>query len=222
MRINPLDLIDTLNEYVIVVYGIYYKNGYPDIPMWLQEETSEEISFFTVICGIGLCPDDQLERCGRTSLETLYGAMFLKNQHRWWVEALSRTRINNKAPVVIDPRPRCIFVGPRPATNEPYVRYDVSDQAWVTWNAFLVQKVGVNPRQGKPIAMVRSQPLVNVLEAPHMARMPMQRRSAIMEACGRACVEINVQDNRYAYRTFIEKHPYRREAKEEFTRLPMT
>ena len=82
MRINPLDLIDILKEYVIVVYGIYYKNGYPDIPMWLQEETLEEISFFTVICGIGLWPDDQLERCGRTSLETLYGAIFLKNQHR--------------------------------------------------------------------------------------------------------------------------------------------
>ena len=83
-------------------------------------------------------------------------------------------------------------MGPRPASNEPYVRYDVSDQAWVIWNAFLVQKVGANPRQGKPIAMVRSQPLINVLEAPHMARLPMQRRSAIMEACGRSFFEINV------------------------------
>ena len=54
MRIYPLDLIDILKEYVIVVYGVYYKNGYPDIPMWLQEETPEEISFFTVTCGIGL------------------------------------------------------------------------------------------------------------------------------------------------------------------------
>ena len=102
MRVNPLDLIDILGDYIIVVYGIYYNNGYPDIPMWLQEDTREEISFFTVICGVGLCPDDQLERCGRVSLEALYGAMFLKNQHRWWVEALSRTRINNRAPVVID------------------------------------------------------------------------------------------------------------------------
>ena len=54
-----------------------------------------------------------------------------------------------------------------------------------------------------------------------MARLPMQRSSAIMEACGRACVEINVQDNRYAYRTFIERYPYRREAIEDFSRLPM-
>ena len=126
MRVNPLDLIEILGDYIIVVYGIYYKNGYLDIPMWLQEETREEISFFTVICGIGLCPDDQLERCGRTCLETLYGAMFLKNQHRWWVEALSCTRINNRAPVVIDPRPKCIFVGPHSPSNEPYVRYDLS------------------------------------------------------------------------------------------------
>ena len=81
MRINPLDLIDILGDYVAVTYGIYYSNGYPDIPMWLQEETREEISFFTVVCGIGLCPDNQLERCGRVCLETLHGAMFLKNQY---------------------------------------------------------------------------------------------------------------------------------------------
>ena len=124
--------------------------------------------------------------------------------------------------MVIDPRPRCIFVGPRPARNEPYVRYDVCDQAWATWNDFLIQRVGPNPRQGKPIAMVRSQPLSNVMESPHMARLPMQRRSAIMEACGRACGEIDVQDNCYAYRTFIERHPYRREEIENFIGLPLT
>ena len=53
MRVNPLDLKEILGDYIIVVYGIYYKNGYLDIPMWLQEETREEISFFTVIHGIG-------------------------------------------------------------------------------------------------------------------------------------------------------------------------
>ena len=106
MRINPLDLIDILGDYVAVTYGIYYSNGYPDIPMWLQEETRDEISFYTVVCGIGLHPDDQLERCARVCLETPYGAMFLENQYRWWVEALSRTQYNNKAPVVIDPRPK--------------------------------------------------------------------------------------------------------------------
>ena len=33
MRVNPLDLIEILGDYIIVVYGIYYKNGYLDIPM---------------------------------------------------------------------------------------------------------------------------------------------------------------------------------------------
>ena len=42
MRVNPLDLIDILRDYMIVVYGIYYNNGYPDIPTWLQEETREK------------------------------------------------------------------------------------------------------------------------------------------------------------------------------------
>ena len=147
---NPLDLKDVLGDYVVVVYGIYYSNGYPDIPMWLQGNTREEISFFTVVCGIGLFPDNQLERCGRVSLETLYGAMFLKNQYRWCEEALSRTPKSNKAPVVIDPRPRCIFVGPRPPPGETYVRYDILDQVWVLWNTFLAQRVGINPRQGYP------------------------------------------------------------------------
>ena len=76
MRINALDLIDILGDYVVVTYGIYYSNGYPDIPMWLQEETREEISFFTVVCGFGLHPGDILERCARVCLETLYGALF--------------------------------------------------------------------------------------------------------------------------------------------------
>ena len=107
--------------------------------------------FLTVVCRIGLCPDKQLERCGRVSLETLYGAMFLNNQYRWWVEALSRTRHSNKAPVVIDPRPSCIFVGPRPRPGETYVRNDILEQVWVLWNTFLVQRVGINPRQGRPI-----------------------------------------------------------------------
>ena len=56
MRVNPLDLID--GDYIIVVCGIYYNNGYPDNPMWLQEDIREEISFFTVICGVGLCQLD--------------------------------------------------------------------------------------------------------------------------------------------------------------------
>ena len=104
MRINPLDLIEVLGDYFAVTYGIYYNNGYPDIPMWLQENCREEVSFYTVVCGVGVYPDDQLERCARVCLETLYGAMFLKNQYRRWVEALSRTRYNNRAPVEIDPK----------------------------------------------------------------------------------------------------------------------
>ena len=36
MRMNPLDLIEILGEYATVTYGIYYRNGYPDIPMLLQ------------------------------------------------------------------------------------------------------------------------------------------------------------------------------------------
>ena len=150
MKMNPLDLKDILGDYVVVVYGIYYSNGYPDIPTWLQEDTREEISLFTVVCEIGLRPDNQLERCGLVSLETLHGAMFLTNQYWWWVEALSRTRNSNKAPVVIDPRPSCIFVGPCPPPGETYVRYDILEQVWVLWNTFLVQRSGINPRQGDP------------------------------------------------------------------------
>ena len=56
MRMNLLDLIDILGDYVVIVYGIYYSNRYRDIPLWLQEDIREEISFFTVVCGIGLCP----------------------------------------------------------------------------------------------------------------------------------------------------------------------
>ena len=75
------------------------------IPVLLPEESREEISFFTVICGDGLYPDDQLERCGRTCLEPLYGAMYVKNQLMMQVEGISRTRSNNEVPIVIEPRP---------------------------------------------------------------------------------------------------------------------
>ena len=79
MRVNPLDLIDILGQYFKVTYNIYYRNGYPDIPMLLQEDCQEEISFFTVICGSGLYLGDQQERCGRACYEPLYGAMYAKN-----------------------------------------------------------------------------------------------------------------------------------------------
>ena len=106
----------------------------------------------------------------------------LKNHYRRWVEALSRTRNSNKAPVVVDPRPRRIFVGQRPPQGETYVGYDVLEQVWVLWNTFLVQRVGVYPRQGRPIAMVRSQPPIIVLDSPHLARWPTQYTSAIRQA----------------------------------------
>ena len=113
MRVNPLDLIEILRKYVTATYGIYYRIGYPYIPMWLQENCREEVSFYTVVRGMGLYPVDQLEGCRRVCLETLFGAMFVRNQYIWFVEALSRTRYNNRAPRVIDPRRRCIFMGPR-------------------------------------------------------------------------------------------------------------
>ena len=206
MRIKPLDLIDILGDCLAVTYGIYYSNGYPDIPMWLQEEAREEIA-----CGIGLHSDDQLERCARVCLKTLYGAMFLKNQYRWWVEALSRTRYNNKAPVVIDPRPRCIFVGPPPLPGETFVRYYVLEQVWIEWNAFLIRKVGINPRQGRPVAMVRTQPLINILEAPHRARWPAHYISEIRLAHNRASVAIAIMDQFNAYQAFIAWNTFRRE-----------
>ena len=78
MRVNPLDLIEILGEYVTVTFGIYYRNGYLDIPMLLQEDCMEEVSFFTVVCGSGLYPDNKLDISGRVYLESLYGAMYLK------------------------------------------------------------------------------------------------------------------------------------------------
>ena len=204
---------------MVVTYGIYYSNGYSDIPMWFQEETREEISFFNVVCGIGLHPENQLERSARECLETVCGAMFLKNQYRWWIEALSRTRYSNRAPVVIDPRLRCIFVGPRPLQRETYVRYDILEQVWIQWYAFLVRRVRINPRQGSPIAMVRIQPLINVLDSPHIARWPAQYTSETRRAHGRASAAINNTDEFNAYQAFIAWNVFCREPWENFFKI---
>ena len=55
-----------------------------------------------------------------------------------------------------------------------------------------------------------------------MARLPTQRISAIMEAHGKASIDIDHRDEHYAYQAFIRRHTYRREAIEGFCRLPIT
>ena len=133
---------------------------------------------------------------------------------------MSRTQYSNKEPVVIDPRPRCIFVGPRPLQGETYVRYDILEQVWIQWYAFLVRRVRINPRQGSPIAMVRNQPLINVLDSPHMARWPAQYTSTIRQAHGKASTAINNTDEFNAYQAFIASNVFYREPWEDFFKIP--
>ena len=68
--------------------------------------------------------------------------------------------------------------------------------------------------------MVRSQPLINVLDSPHMARWPTQRISAIRQAHSRASIKINNTDECNDYQAFIARHTFCRESWEDFFRLP--
>ena len=68
--------------------------------------------------------------------------------------------------------------------------------------------------------MVRSQPLINVLVSPPMARRPAQCISAIRQAHGRASIAISKTDECNAYQAFIARHTFCREPWEDLFRLP--
>ena len=114
-----------------------------------------------------------------------------------------------------------MLVGPQPPATETYVRYDILEQVWEEWNDFLLRNVGINPRQGRPVVMVRSQPIVNVLALPHWARMPTSYISAIRLTHYGPGVSIANIDHFNAYGAFIKQNAFRREKSEDMCILPV-